>query len=82
MVLCLVKNAFPRKSEYSTEMNYSNSNDKAHICIPVLRVIALPSVKYSGRVEMDVLGGARWVVSKPFAKITIDSEPCMTILLE
>ena len=81
-LFCWDKNAFPRKSEYSTELNYSNSNDKAHICIPVSRVIALPSVKYSGRVETDALGGARWVVSKPFSKITIDWEPCMTILLE
>ena len=40
------------------------------------------SVKYSGQVETDVLGGVRRVVSQPFAKITIDSEPCMTMLLE
>ena len=46
------------------------------------RVIALPSVKYSGRVETDVLGGARRLASQPFAKITIDPEPCMTMLLE
>ena len=52
------------------------------------RVIALPSVKYNGRVEMVVvfesrdLGGARRVASQPVAKITIDPESCMTILLE
>ena len=46
------------------------------------RVIALPSVKYSGRVETDVLGGARRFASQPFAKIIIDPEPCMTMLLE
>ena len=40
------------------------------------RVIALPSVKY------DVLGRARQVASQPFTKITIDPEPCMTMLLE
>ena len=38
------------------------------------RVIALPSVKYCGRVETDVLGRARRVASEPFAKITIDPE--------
>ena len=42
-------------------------------------LIALPSVKYSGRVETDVLGGARRVASQPFVKITIYPEPCMTI---
>ena len=31
---------------------------------------------------MNVLGGARRVVSQPFAKITIDPEPCITMLLE
>ena len=31
---------------------------------------------------MDVLGGARRVASQPFVKITIDPEPCMTMLLE
>ena len=30
----------------------------------ISRVIALPSVKYSGRVETDVLGGARRVASQ------------------
>ena len=34
------------------------------------------------RVETYVLGGARRVASQPFAKITIDPEPCMTMLLE
>ena len=47
--------------------------------IYISRVIALPSVKYSGRVETDVLGGARRLASQPFAKITIDPEPCMTM---
>ena len=28
------------------------------------------------------LGGARWVASQPFTKITIDLEPCVTMLLE
>ena len=28
------------------------------------------------------LGRARWVASQPVAKITIDLEPCMTMLLE
>ena len=47
------------------------------------RVIALPSVKYSGLVEMNRdLGGARQIASQPVAKITIDPEPCMTMLLE
>ena len=53
-----------------------------NLCFPISRVIALPSVKYSGRVETDVLGVARWLASQPFAKITIDPEPCMTMLLE
>ena len=48
----------------------------------ILMIIALPSVKYSGRVETDVLAGARRVARQPFAKITIDPEPCMTMLLE
>ena len=52
------------------------------ILIILSRVIALPSVKYSGREETDVLGGARRFASQPFAKITIDPEPCMTMLLE
>ena len=52
------------------------------------RVIALPSVKYSGGVEIDVfesrhdLGGARRVASQLVEKITIDPEPCTTMLLE
>ena len=65
-----------------------------HLCDPyfcktyiiyLLRVITL---QYSGRVEADVfelrlgLGGARQVASQPAAKITIDLEPCMTMLLE
>ena len=53
-----------------------------YIYIYISRVITLPSLKYSGRVEADVLGGTRRVASKPFAKITIDPEPCMTMLLE
>ena len=53
----------------------------------VSRVITLPSVKYNCPVETDVfescdLGGARRVASQPVAKITIDTEPCMTMLLE
>ena len=28
------------------------------------------------------LGGVRWVASQPVTKITIDPEPCMTMLLE
>ena len=31
----------------------------------IYRVIAMPNVKYSGRVETDVLGGARRVASQP-----------------
>ena len=47
----------------------------------------LPSVKYNWPVETDVfqscdLGRVRWVMSQPVAKITIDLEPCMTMLLE
>ena len=53
----------------------------------VYMVIALPSVKYNCPVETDVfesrdLGGARRVVSQPVAKITVDPEPCMAMLLE
>ena len=53
----------------------------------ISRVIALTSVKYNCPVETDIfesrnLGGARRVASWPVAKITIDPEPCMTILLE
>ena len=32
--------------------------------------------------ESRNLGGARWVASQPVAKITIDPEPCMTMLLK
>ena len=46
------------------------------------RGIALPSIKYCGQVEMDVLGGARQVASQPFVKIIIDPELCITMLLE
>ena len=47
------------------------------------RVITLPSVKYNGQVEMNRdLGGVRQVVSQPVVQITIDPEPCMTMLLE
>ena len=42
------------------------------------RVIALPSVKYSGRVETDIIG----CIGRGETKITIDPEPCMTMLLE
>ena len=52
----------------------------------IWRVIALPSIKYSGRVKQMYLnrdlGGVRWVVRQPVTKITIDTEPCMTMLLE
>ena len=51
------------------------------------RVIVLPSVKHNCPVETDVfksrdLGGVRLVTSLPVAKITIDPEPCMAMLLE
>ena len=57
------------------------------IFIHVSRVITLPSVKYNCPVETDVfesrdLGGARRVASQLIAKITIDPEPCMAMLLE
>ena len=51
------------------------------INVYISRVIALLGIKYSGRVYRNVnhdLGGA----SQPFAKITFDLEPCMTMLLE
>ena len=71
---------------------YAHCQKNLGICIRleivhiISRVIALPSVKYSGRVETDVfncdLGGARRDTSQPVAKITIDPEQCMAMLLE
>ena len=45
------------------------------------RVIALLSVKYSGRVEMDVFK-LQLRRGETITKITIDPEPCKTMLLE
>ena len=68
-------------SELSKIPEFGPHNTYIYIYI-LLRIIALPSVKYSGRVEMDVLGGVRQVASQPFLKITFDPESCMTMLLE
>ena len=50
------------------------------------KVIALPSVKYSGQVEVDVidhnLGRARRFANQPVAKIITNPEPCIAMMLE
>ena len=70
-----------------TRVNYVHSWQE-HLLSVLSRVITLPSVKYNGGVETDIfeschdLGGARQVEHQHVTKITINPEPCMTILLE